>query len=172
MRPFVIKPRGLNKTCRYGGTLVELAFVIVIVGIAVVAFFELLASSTKVNRQMSDYPIAMAITRAGHEWAAAQDFVELEAMFTRQGSGNSVTFLPYTPQNPNLLDARGQPVATLPMNQRVYAAWSHRFTMRKVQHNALTVTDGTGNSQAMEITVTAMKDGEPFASLSKLYFND
>src|SRR6516165_8775307 len=71
MRPIVVLGHG-NRGLRRGGTLMEVLLCVVIMGIAVAAIMQLLASGTSVNARTAELTTGTNLARNGIEWAAGK----------------------------------------------------------------------------------------------------
>lgn len=151
------------RNARQGSTLIEVAFVTVIVGVAITALMEFMTSATRANAAISATPVGVSIAKAGHEWARSELRDDLQ--IARLGGNYD-----YAPINTDSGEVLGAQSANL--GSGMYSKWSQRFTMRPVLTTDLTATDPTGASPAMEITVTALQSGQAVASLSKVYYLD
>lgn len=156
----------MRKT-RRGSTLIEVAFVTVIVGVSITALMEFMTSATRANAAISATPVGISIAKAGHEWARVQNYTELREDMEKPKQGGGYNYVPLTTEEGELLGAQAGNLGS-----GMYSDWSQQFTMRPVLASNLTQTDTSGASPAMEVTVTALRSGEPVASLSKVYYPD
>lgn len=145
-----------------GTTLLEVAFVTMIVGVAITALMEFLTSATKANANLATTPVALSIAQAGHEWARLQPYDDLCSHMVTPAPGGEMAYAPYVP--PTLVSAQQE------FGADIYANWAQSFVMKPVSAGNFNTSDYASVKPVMEITVTAIKAGEPVARVTKLYF--
>ncbi len=144
--------------CARGAIMVDVAFAIVIVGLAVVALMSSVQGATRGTAALNDRYRAIAIARSAHEWATAMPPATIETHFPA-GASYPKLF------TPGLIDAHGDALTGYP------AGWSQQLSLTKL--NALTLApDAAG--ELVELTVTARKNGadgqpEPMFRLTRVY---
>jgi prepilin-type N-terminal cleavage/methylation domain-containing protein len=143
----VIRTRSLQ---RRGFTLIEASLVIVIIGVAVTAMLELLATGTASNSDATSRTTALTIARAARERALTQTYAQVIAL-----NGSS-----YSPP----IDGRGERLEELP-------DWQQTIQVQPVNAaNILTTTSGS-NPAAVRVTVHAFRGGKRMATLNWYQFN-
>ena len=154
--PFLIRHPGVMGRVRTGSsqkrgfTLIEASLVIVIIGVAVTAMLELLATGTASNNDATSRTTALTIARAARERALTQTYAEVVAL-----NGNS-----YSPP----IDGRGEQLVEL-------SDWQQTFQVQPVNvANILTTTSGS-NPAAVRVTVHAFRGGKRLATLTWFQFN-
>jgi type II secretory pathway pseudopilin PulG len=155
---------------RSGITLVEVMFIMLIVGIASVAMLGFAASATRANSKNSDLVIATSIARSAHEWATAKQYVGLQEQFSTIAAGNGVkTWAPTV-----LLEGSGDGTTELDPGHGAlasrYAGWTEVLTARQLNPGNLLQADSSGTSRVTELSVAvANPQGGTVCHILKLY---
>ena len=136
---------------RAGTTLLEVAVCVAIVGIAITALMESMASGTSANSKAMDTTVGLNLARSGREWAGTQTYATLQALCTTTKVCSPV------------MGGQGDTMAG-------YAGWSQEISAHQVSATNLKL-DTTAPTDTLRVTVTAKRNNLAVCNLDWLVSN-
>ena len=131
--------------------MLEVAVCVAIVGLAVSAMMQFMASGTQANRIATNTTIGLNLARAGREWAGTQSYATLQGLCTSTKV--------YSP----VIGGQGDSMAG-------YTGWSQELTAHQVSATNLS-QDTTAQTNSLRVTVTAKHNGSAICNLDWLVAN-
>lgn len=159
-----------RQSCRRGATLLEIAIVLVIVGVAITAMMEFMFSATRANSQLSQTALGLNYARAAQEWVASLSWSDLEDKLTGSTTATRSPDQEFGTGTTKLVDGKGNNLYADPAYQP-QAGWSQAIWFTRVSSADLTSVLANQNDPTGVIKVVAQArfKGQPVCTLERFY---